>query len=441
MGGKVVKPPPLSGKFEGSFAYITLRDRLPKILTKVIDVTHRKRQEVALISEKSNGMEVVKNVIGLLSDLRSRLLTDKPLTEIKGSRSDVAKWNEALQLQRLSLRNEQPRWYNVAWLFVECYFYRKIFEAFNENLYPNCWDPFAYQKSQTLNDNLSTIRSLCSYFLSELQKLVLNEHMVNHDEKLAVVETLIQLSLWGNECDLSISEGQKSVSSLLLSQLKSRQQMLVVNQLSSFMMWMRAMTDGQPLNRVDIVLDNCGLELVTDLCLADYLIESDMAKVVHFHAKSFPYFVSDVTMPDFTNTLKTLGSHSDEILSNVAEHWKKLLDSKQFVLHTHDFWTLPYPYCEMKKVAAELFEELALSNLVVFKGDLNYRKLLSDLQWPVSTSFEDSLLGFRPSSLLSLRTLKADLICGMDEEEAMHLTAVDKNWMLTGKYGLIQFLS
>lgn len=35
-----------------------------------------------------------------------------------------------------------------------------------------------------------------------------------------------------------------------------------------------------PLSRVDIILDNAGLELYTDLVLADYLVESGLAGVV-----------------------------------------------------------------------------------------------------------------------------------------------------------------
>ena len=40
-------PPPLSGSVVDSFAYVTLRDRLPVILTKVIDGLHRERVQIA----------------------------------------------------------------------------------------------------------------------------------------------------------------------------------------------------------------------------------------------------------------------------------------------------------------------------------------------------------------------------------------------------------
>lgn len=39
-----------------------------------------------------------------------------------------------------------------------------------------------------------------------------------------------------------------------------------------------------------------------------------------------------------------------------------------------DFWTTQYAYQDMPAVAPELVADLAKSDLVFFKGDLNYRK-------------------------------------------------------------------
>lgn len=37
--------------------------------------------------------------------------------------------------------------------------------------------------------------------------------------------------------------------------------------------------------RLDIVLDNAGLEVFVDLCLADFMIEKSLADKVMFHGK------------------------------------------------------------------------------------------------------------------------------------------------------------
>ena len=46
-----------------------------------------------------------------------------------------------------------------------------------------------------------------------------------------------------------------------------------------------------------------GVELYSDLCLADALLHYGLADEVVFHGKPFPWFVSDVTEDDFDETL------------------------------------------------------------------------------------------------------------------------------------------
>lgn len=58
------------------------------------------------------------------------------------------------------------------------------------------------------------------------------------------------------------------------------------------------------------------------------------------------------------------------------------------MFEAHPFWTYGVPYCEMKPMAPQLYEELSQAKLVIFKGDLNYRKLVGDRLWPLSTPFE-----------------------------------------------------
>jgi hypothetical protein len=47
-----------------------------------------------------------------------------------------------------------------------------------------------------------------------------------------------------------------------------------------------------------------GFELVTDLALAQYLVESGIAKVVTFQLKSHPTFVSDALEKDLRETVE-----------------------------------------------------------------------------------------------------------------------------------------
>jgi hypothetical protein len=54
---------------------------------------------------------------------------------------------------------------------------------------------------------------------------------------------------------------------------------------------------------IDIIVDNAGFELVSDLALADHLVSSGVAKAVTFRLKGHPTFVSDALGKDLRDTV------------------------------------------------------------------------------------------------------------------------------------------
>ena len=94
----------------------------------------------------------------------------------------------------------------------------------------------------------------------------------------------------------------------------------------------------------------------------------------------------------------------------------------------------------MKQKDAKLYQELADADLVIFKGDLNYRKLVGDRDWKVTTDFKASLLGFTPAPLVTLRTIKAETVTGLKEEDAERARAANPDWMVTGDFAVVQFV-
>ena len=96
------------------------------------------------------------------------------------------------------------------------------------------------------------------------------------------------------------------------------------------------------------------------------------------------------------------------ILMKYGEKWKKYIKSGTWSIHPDPFWTYPFDYSTMAQHDQQLYSILSEASLLIFKGDLNYRKLVGDLKWKPTDTFKDALQGFHPAPLVTLRTLVMD---------------------------------
>nr|KAF6461426.1 Protein-glutamate O-methyltransferase [Molossus molossus] len=165
-------PPSLSGQDVGSFAYLTIKDRLPQILTKAIDTLHRHKSEF-FEKHGEKGMEAEKKAISLLSKLRNESQTDKPIIPFVEKFADTDIWNQYLEYQQSLLNDtdEKPRWFYSPWLFVECYAYRRIHEAVIQSPPIDDFDVFKEAKEQNFFESLESITALCIH-LQELMTTI-----------------------------------------------------------------------------------------------------------------------------------------------------------------------------------------------------------------------------------------------------------------------------
>ena len=175
------------------------------------------------------------------------------------------------------------------------------------------------------------------------------------------------------------------------------------------------------------------------MCLAEFMLASGLAKTVHLHAKAFPWFVSDVTLSDYETTKKYFQRSNSLAMNMFCKKWEERLTQGSWTFQVHDYWTMPQDYSDMKKYCPDLYSEFSTSNLVIFKGDLNYRKLVGDRDWPTTVSFETSLRKFHPAPLCSLRALKADVVTGLKDGQSEEVQKKDKNWMVNGNWAVISF--
>lgn len=115
-----------------------------------------------------------------------------------------------------------------------------------------------------------------------------------------------------------------------------------------------------------------------------------------------------------------------------------LFVSGKFEIIADHFWTLPFCYNYLEKIDKNLYKDLSTSKLLIFKGDLNYRKLIGDINWPPTTPFKDALQGFQPSTIVALRSLKAESVSGLEPGKAEKAESMSSKWKISGNFGVIQ---
>ena len=192
----------------------------------------------------------------------------------------------------------------------------------------------------------------------------------------------------------------------------------------------------QGIDQLDIILDNAGVELFTDLLLAFELLKLGVVGRVNLHAKAYPTFVSDATPQDVTELVDILLNHQDEAVRSTFSEVFNMINSIKITVRPHKYWNSHHHFYNMPP---DLREDLHASGLIIFKGDLNYRRVFGDRKLPVNAGVK-KLAGYLPSASMAIRILKSELMVGLQKEAADRLDLLDGNWKFNGKYGIIQLL-
>jgi uncharacterized protein with ATP-grasp and redox domains len=233
-------------------------------------------------------------------------------------------------------------------------------------------------------------------------------------EKLLFLE-MCEICLWGNATDLSLltTLTYDDIQKLQGSEArKAAEQNIVVNDLPAAweILSKTRKTRKNEERRVDIILDNAGFELFVDLILAGYLLSTGLATTIVLHPKSIPWFVSDVLPNDFIDLISALANpqeffttpdDKDDLKSNgqaptplsekevnelkfLFEQWSAFHGDGKLIIRPNRFWTAGGSFWRLPHEAPDLLDDLKSSELVIFKGDLNYRKLTGDVCLPIS---------------------------------------------------------
>lgn len=384
----------------GSFAHTTLTQRWPAVIKQAI-------------ATNDFSPDILHNLEILEHDLlagKVRLLTDEA--------ADQNAWSQYLTPY------VGHSWLEVPWFFAEVYFYRRFLEA-TQYFQAGKWqgiDPFAPQKQANLKTALQTLQA---------QAQLKSQQLAPAETSLEQLQTLFYRSLWGNQADLSLKPGVENLPQAATPENGSnfRQDFLLIDDTSRLLNGFRNGT----FSRVDIIADNAGAELISDLFLMDFLLTQEFTQSLCLHVKAHPTFVSDATCADVDQTLEAL-VHGDADSRAIALRIRDALRVGKIHLKAEPFWTDPLVFWQMP---ADLRQALAQVPLIILKGDANYRRLLGDCHWSFTQSFE-AVTRYFPTSLVVLRTLKSEVITGLQSHQLQQLAIVDPHWLTNGEWGVIQ---
>ncbi|KAL4883319.1 DUF89-domain-containing protein [Aspergillus karnatakaensis] len=446
-----------------SFAYRSVTDRWPAIITGAIDDLHRTVADVTEEEKRKEGKTIIEEVAKLKYEIQhNRQMTPLP----DDGEPDFEEYNEELE-QRGNLK-----WHEAPWLFAECYLYRRLATLFGRSQHWKGYDVFARQKMSTFKSSRPAVLELAARY----KELALEAEKGNNTEESdrLLFSEMCEICLWGNATDLSLltSITYEDIQKLQGAQArKAAEKNILVNDMNAaFDVLRKAQQENKGgERRVDIVLDNAGFELFVDLILAGYMLSAGIATTVILRPKLIPWFVSDVVPRDFADLIQALADPqgfytapddsdrkheplSDKEVSEVKflfEQWSHFHAEGKLIIRPHPFWTAAGSYWRLPHTAPDLFEDLKEAELVLFKGDLNYRKLVSDAAWDPTTPFTTAIGPLGPHSgirVLSFRTCKADTVVALPpgkDEELRQLPggggAEKREWAWTGKWAVVSF--
>ena len=391
-------PPPIISTQPGSWANTTVKDRLPEIARRVIEEN-----------------QFSSDINDQLTQLQEGI-PDQPIRELLDRDApDYKIWQGYIQPYL------GKKWLTVPWFFVETYFYRRIMEAVD--YFQLGLDPFVYQKIQGLENTREDTAALARFLAEGLEK---------PQKKDDILRDGLYFSLWGNQADLSLWPAGSKTDPRHDSRKTLREHLLA----DDIKQVLKIFTGKvNTVRRVDIMLDNAGFELVSDLALADILLSHWQIDEVILHIKAHPTFVSDVIEKDLDHTIPFLVDSKDQATARLGKRLDSYFQEGRIQARAHFFWNSPLP---LWKLPANLEQDIKGSSLLVSKGDANYRRILGDREWDLTIPFHQAV-DYLHVPLVALRTSKAEIAVGLDLDQIQFVFNQDPNWLVDGKWAVIHF--
>ena len=389
-------PPLLMTSDAGSFAQYT-------VLTRFLTIA------AGVIADNDYPPHVSAAIQALMDEISA----GKNVTPLSESYPERDYWMNKLQ------SHSNPTWLGLMWFFAEALFYQRILDAV-QYFQPGPLegkDPYWKQKQAQMTADIAALAEVYDQF-----------------ENLSVLDEfkmILHSALWGNRADLTMTALIGGSSKPGLSTRAERDFILVDHTQQAHDLL------ANRLKTVDVINDNVGTDSLFDLVLADFLVRKGWAQQVRFNLKDRPFFISDAMPEDIRQTISMLQQHNHPAVQSLGLRLSAYLQDGRLNLKKDAFWTSGEVFEQMPQ---NLEQELAQADLLIFKGDANYRRILGERDWPFETPLE-KVAAYFPFPFLALRTIKSEILAGIGPEKASMVQLLRQKDQLTfvnGKYGVIQ---
>ena len=388
---------------KGSFAEFTVEKRFPKIFKEVCSeeydsfIENHKVDDGKILHSNIPGVDELKKSISSYKDYTIKDFFEK-----------------------------------APFFLVEFYFYHLLLSLRNYDKLK--FDFFAAKKDADWKDKTEDFSSKLSVLFDDFEKF--NKRKFSKKEKQEFnerknehIKSILYYSLTSNTGDLS-----------QLHEIRSESVKCLCNETEICKNYLDV---AKPYSRFDIICDNSGAELFSDIYLAVFFLVYGLAKKVVLHLKPCPFFVSDATIDDFSKLVSALTKNgkNTELLDFISK--------KKIEAWTNDFWVEPYYF---DKMSGDLKNHFDKSDFVIIKGDLNYRRLVGDFNTHCANKKKSSIKKVETLKkrclfknklkknipLVAPRVLKSDVFVGIDTVfEAIGRNS-DSQFKTDGKWGVIQ---
>jgi hypothetical protein len=422
---KLTIPEPICSITPGTWAFDTMSRRVDQ------EILQRTFEENKAEFESDD----FKGILKRFNELRGNLKVSAKLTMLDDLPDDasaerVREWKEWELLLKPFLSNGDT-WLSAPWLVTEFYVYRRLMQAigyWDEGTPGYKYDPFAKAKKAGLQTSVGSAEPM----LAKIPNLPKTNEGINLAASIA---------LWGNKMDLSLWPADATnVNVDIFSSILASASENLLHDDSDLLGEHCDMLRQKGGGNVDIIIDNAGFELITDLALAQHLVESGVASCVTFQLKSHPTFVSDALEKDLIEHVEHYANLDPNEFPNArkaGETWKSFLAEGKWKCHENNFWVQPFAMWDMTEPLRT--DMKGRCDLAFVKGDANYRRLLGDCMWDFTAPFSDVVGAYFPCPVCALRTLKAEIGCGMDADQVGRAKKLDDSWMINGRFGVVQF--